>query len=198
MKILLLLLTFGLVAPRVSAYRLIYKEQLYELYHVHFYQHPERIAENVYWLERALRADFANPLNALARIEDETEWERYRYLFTMHVYLKLTELYLRWGSKFDKQVAYFYNFPWRNQNLKSLQRAEALYSHATIYWEEAKIWSDRAAGLHWTYLEEIQNWHDEHWRIEQGELNYQTIIDRQLTRLERVRATFEAMNEDTY
>jgi hypothetical protein len=56
-----------LIAGNVHAYRLIYREQLYGLYHQHFTMYPERIAENVYWLEQALRSDFANPLNALRR-----------------------------------------------------------------------------------------------------------------------------------
>ncbi len=82
----------------LGAYRLIYREQLYQLHHRQLYNYPLDIAENIHWLETALRADFANPLNALAHIENETEWEKYRQLFTMHLHLKLTELYLLWAT----------------------------------------------------------------------------------------------------
>lgn len=185
-------------ASPLEAYRLIYKEQLYELYHVHLYQYPERIKENIYWLEQVQEADFANPLHALARIENEREWEWYRYLFSMHINLKLTELYLRWGSKYNKFQAYFYNYPWKEDNLESLEIAESLFEQARYYWSEAQRWSERAVDFRWLSLEEIQNWEDEHHRIVNGELDYGFIIDRHLRRLRDVRAAFEAMDENTY
>jgi hypothetical protein len=185
-------------ASPLEAYRLIYKEQLYELYHVHLYQYPERIKENIYWLEQVQEADFANPLHALARIENEREWEWYRYLFSMHINLKLTELYLRWGSKYNKFQAYFYNYPWKEDNLESLAIAESLFEQARYYWSEAQRWSERAVDFRWLSLEEIQNWEDEHHRIVNGELDYGFIIDRHLRRLRDVRAAFEAMDENTY
>ncbi|MFO7780888.1 MAG: hypothetical protein R6W94_04615 [Spirochaetia bacterium] len=197
-RLLVIALVLFLAADSVAAYRLIYKEQLYELYHVHFYQYPERIAENVKWLQMALQADFANPLYALAEIENKTEWERYRNLFMMHVNLKLVELHLRWASKYNKQVAYFYNAPWRDDNLESLERAESLFEVALAYWEEALSWSEEAWQLQFVHLEEIQNWADENHRIETGELDYEAIIGRHLERLRAVRAEFEAMDESTY
>ncbi len=193
--LLLLVVSFP---SSLSAYRVTYKEQYYRLYHIQFYQYPERITENVFWLQQALRADFANPLNALAVIETPREWERYRYLFTMHVNLKLTELYLRWASKYFKHDAYFYNYPFQRQNLESLQIAEELLNRAIPYWNEAKLWSTIASQVPGVYLEEIQHWHDEHHRIEKGDLDYEAIINRHLDRLEEVRSGFLRMNELTY
>ncbi len=182
----------------VHAYRLIYKEQLYELYHVHLYQHPTRIAENIYYLEQVLRADFANPLYALARITTKKEWEWYRHLFMMHVNLKLVELYLRWGSKYMKFEAYFYNYPWKRQNLESLEKAESLFRFATVYWEEALDYSDRAKDTRYLHLQDIQNWEDEHARIQNGDLDYDFIINSHLEKLKNVREAFEEMDASTY
>ena len=192
----LILLCVPVVSP--SAYRLVYREQLYELYHRHFAMYPERIAENVYWLEQALRSDFANPLNALATIENEREWEWYRYLFSMHINLRLTDLYLLWGTQYMKFEAYFYNAPWQRQNLESLDRAEELFSYASVYWTEAQRWSREAASFRFLHLEEIQYWEDEHDRIRAGELDYERIIERHLDRVAEVRSAFEAMDESTY
>jgi hypothetical protein len=192
------LLLVCLLAQPAWSYRLIYKEQLYELFHVQFYQYPERIAENVKWLQMALDADFANPLYALAEIEDRTEWERYKRLFMMHVNLKLVELHLRWASKYNKQAAYFYNAPWRDDNLESLERAESLFNVALAYWDDAVAWSEEAWKLQGVHLEEIQKWADENHRIETGELDYEAIIARHQQRLEETRAAFEAMDENTY
>ncbi|AFG37608.1 hypothetical protein [Spirochaeta africana] len=199
LTLVLIMLIGSLLPERAFAYRIIYKEQLYRLYHQHLYQYPERIAENIHWLEQALRADFVNPLNALAVIRTETEWERYRHLFTLHLNLKLIEQYLAWGNRFNKREAYFFNAPFRRQNLESLETAETLFRYALVYWEEALEQVAIIDNLpRWIHLEEIQRWEDDYHRIATGDLDYGAIIGRHLDRLERVRADFEAMDETTY
>ncbi|MFW6368454.1 MAG: hypothetical protein ACOCZ9_01840 [Spirochaetota bacterium] len=192
-----IILLFG-TAPPLFSYRLLYKEQLYELYHRQFYDPPLNLNENIYWLERAVRADFANPQHALARIETEEDWERYRYLFNMHLNLKLTELYLAWANRFNKEEAYFYNYPWTDLNLESLERAEDLFHYALLYWDEAKVWSQRAFEMRTVELERVQHWVDQSYRIETGDLDYERIINRHLERLYNVREDFMDMDADTY
>jgi hypothetical protein len=194
-----LLLALLLLSPVVgSAWRIQYKEQYYKLYHEHLHEYPADVTESMYYLDQALKADFANPLYALARISDKTDWERYRDLFMMHVNLRLVYLSLTLGSKFDKRVAYFYNAPWKRQNLESLQTAEQVYRSAIGYWEEARGWSAKAWGLRDVHLAQIQEWEDESFRIETGDLDYRDIIDDQLARVARVRAEFEKMGPGTY
>jgi hypothetical protein len=192
-----LLLLLLAAVPRADCYRVLYAEQYYKLYHQHFYQYPEDSLENIYYLEQALQADFANPLYALARIADPQEWAQYRALFKMHANLKLVELYLTLGSKYDKATAYFYNAPWKRQNLESLEMAEAAYRQALGYWREALAWAARVPRLRYN-LEEIQRWEDEWKRIVVGDLDYREIIEGHLRRLGRVRAEFQAMDSTTY
>ncbi|MDR0324313.1 MAG: hypothetical protein LBI12_07695 [Treponema sp.] len=178
-----------------NGYFVTYKEQYYRLFHLHYVQYPDDSMENIYWLEQALKADFANPLYALALIEDETQWEKYRYLFTMHIYLKLIEQYLFLGNKWNKRNAYFYNAPWRDQNLESLETAETCYRTALYYWDEAVAWAEKANGrrFRWINLQKVQYWEDEAFRIENGTLNYGRTIRRELASLERVRERFQKM-----
>jgi hypothetical protein len=187
------------VAPsrKAEAYRILYAEQYYRLYHLHFYQYPDDSMENIFYLEQALKSDFANPLYALARIENGQQWAQYRLLFKMHVNLKLVELYLTLGSKYDKMAAYFYNAPWKEQNLDSLDKAEQAYRVALAYWKEALGWAARTQHLGFN-LEGIQKWEDEWKRILTGDLDYQEIITGHLSRVQRVRRTFQAMDENTY
>lgn len=192
---ILLLLLF--ISLPVHSYKILYAEQFYRLYHLHFYQYPEDINENIWYLEMALKSDFCNPLNALARIENKREWEKYRHLFYMHVNLKILEQYRLMGSKFDKQVAYFYNAPWQEENLKSLQVAEMNYRKALYYWDEARKWAYQAAQSR-IHLEEVQKWEDESYRIVNRELDYRKILQKDLARLDKVRNDFENMDEDTY
>lgn len=194
-----ILLVFVVAMP-VFSYVVQFKEQFYRLYHIHYNQYPDDIMENIYWLERAVEADFANPLYALAKITTKEDWEKYRYLFMMHLNLKLVEQHLRLGSKWDKQVAYFYNAPWKEQNLDSLETAETCYKTALYYWNEAKLWAEKAnmRKFRFLFLTDLQNWEDERERIATGSLDYERTIGRELARLEKVRADFLAMDENTY
>jgi hypothetical protein len=197
MKRFILLGAFIILSNSAHAYTILYAEQYYKLYHLHFYQYPEDTLENIWYLEQALKADFANPLYALAKINNPKEWERYRNLFKMHANLRLVQLNLTLANGWDKKVAYFYNAPWKEENLASLDQAEQIYEFARTYWDEAKKWSVLAkkSRLH---LPEIQNWEDESYRIETGELDFNHTIDKQLTRLEKVRKQFQNMNGSTY
>lgn len=179
------------------AYKLFYAEQLYELYHRHLHQDSDSIMENIVWLEEALEAPFANPLYALARIESPGEWKHYRYLFKMHVNLLLVELHLRLGYRYYKQRPYFYNAPWRDQNLESLETAETLFRTALYYWEQSVSWSQKLYGSPY-HLNDVQKWEDDNYRIRTGDLDYGDIIGEHLRQLEEVRAAFERMDEDTY
>ncbi len=181
-------------------YRLRYKEQLYGLYHRHLTMYPEKYAENIYWLEQVLRSDFANPLNALALIEDKRAWEWYRNHFDLHINLLLTRLYLQWGKSYGREKVYFYNAPWKEQNLKSLEKAESLYAFSTVYWKEVLKNVEKIDAMDELFfsLSDIQHWEDEHLRIKLGTLDYQKIIARERRKNESFIAEFQAMDKNTY
>ncbi len=193
----LLILLFAVTELSFS-YKLLYAEEYYKLYHQNLYQYPEDYTGNIWFLEQALSRPFVNPLNALTRIDNRKEWERYRYLFYMHVNLKLVDLYRRLGSSYDKRVAYFYNAPWKEDNLKSLEIAENYYKLAFYYWNEATKWQKKVKETKYYFLENIQNWEDERVRIGSGELDYGDILTGDIEHLEKVRADFEAMDGSTY
>jgi len=180
----------------VNSYFVTYKEQYYRLFHVHHIQYPDDSMENIYWLEQAMKADFANPLYALTLIENEVQWEKYRYLFNMHINIKLIEQYLFLGNKWNKRKAYFYNAPWKEQNLESLETAETCYRAALYYWDEALKWHEKAneKRFRWINLQKVQFWEDEVFRIENGTLDYGKTIKRELDLLQKVREKFQAMD----
>jgi hypothetical protein len=195
-----LFLLFLISSTPLWSYRINLAEQYYQLYHQHFYYYPDDIAENVHYLQMALHSDFANPLNALAIIENEKQWEKYRYLFYMHVNLELVDCFIKWAGKFDKFNAYFFNYPWKSANLDSLDNAEKLYKQALVYWDDALEWSTTASDdtFAWMYLTDIQSWEDENYRIQTGDLDYGEIIQAHLDRLEKVRQEFQAMGPESY
>jgi hypothetical protein len=180
----------------LKADRIQYKEQYFRLYHLHYIQYPDDTMENIYWLEKTLQADFANPLYAAALIENEAQWEKYRYLFMMHVNLKLIEQYLFLGNKWNKRHAYFYNAPWKEQNLESLETAETCFKTALFYWQDAMTWAGKAQERRFRFinLEQVQYWQDEAQRIERKALDYEMIIRRELALLQKVRERFQSMD----
>jgi hypothetical protein len=198
--LLTVIFLFMLPGAPLNAYFVTYKEQYYRLYHLHYIQYPDDTMENIYWLEQALKADFCNPLYALAGIENETQWEKYRYLFMMHLNLKLVEQHLLLGNKWNKRNAYFYNAPWKEQNLDSLNTAETCYRTALYYWNEALSWATKAQEKRFFFinLEKIQFWEDEAGRIGDGSLDYGKTITRELKLLQNIREKFQAMDENTY
>jgi len=199
MRKFLLIIVIGLfLIGSLGAYNLMYAEQYYKLYHQHFYQYPQNINENIFYLEWALKSDFVNPLNAMTPIETPEEWERYRKLFTVHVNLKLVEQYRILGSKYDKFDAYFFNYPFKRANLESLECAEYYYKTALYYWEQALFWADQIEDKPWFTFENLSNWEDEIFRMRTGDLDYEEFIGNDLKRLSEVREAFEAMGPGTY
>lgn len=182
------------------SYDIKYLEGFYSLYVENFYQYPKDVNRNIYYLKSSLQADFRNPLYAIAKIENKIQWEKYRYLMYMHINLKLVDSFLQLAKGLDKREAYFYNAPWKEYNIKSLNEAELYYMEAKIHWVDALEWSSKAADdeFMFLYIEDIITFEDESQMIQTGELDYNKIIDKHLKRLNKVRDKFKAMDENTY
>ena len=192
------LVLFFIPLQNADAYMVKYKEDWYKLFHVHYQQYPDDCMENIYWLEKAVEADFCNPLYADAKITTEKEWEKYRYLFQMHINLKLIEQHLRLGRVYDKKCIYFYDAPWKEEYLSNMEKALSCYKAGLYYWKEAKIWYEKANAptFRFLFIEDLQFWEDERERIFTGELNYEKIINREITRLEKNISELKAMDEN--
>ena len=177
-----------------------YKEDYYRLYHIHYAQTPDDCIENIWYLEQAVKADFANPYYAMAKIENENQWEKYRYLFMMHINLKLVEQHLRIARKFDKKVVYFYDAPWKDEYLRNLKTAYNYYNAGYYYWNEAKLWAEKAgiSKFNFLYITDLQNWEDERERIATGELDYEKMLNRETTRVKKLIDELVAIDEKTY
>lgn len=180
------------------SYFVSFKEQYYSLFHQHYQQYPDDVMENIYWLEQAVMADFANPRYAEAKIENEIQWEKYRYLFMMHINLKLAEQHMRLALNWDRFVAYFYDAPWKEQYIRDLETAESCYKAGLYYWSEAQLWAEKASQkqFRFVFLTDIQFWEDELYRINDGSLNYERTINRELARLTKMKETYTAMDSE--
>ena len=200
-KICLFSFIFAFLLPQdLNAYMVKYKEDFYKLYHVHYQPYPDDCIENIYWLEKAVEADFCNPLYAMAKIETEKQWEKYRYLFQMHVNLKLIEQHLRLGRIYDKKCVYFYDAPWKDEYLNNLEKTLSCYEAGLYYWQEAKLWFEKAnaSSFNFLFITELQNWEDERERIKTGELNYEKMLNREIERVKKAIDELLAMKSKSY
>lgn len=195
----IIVLSFAGMSPS-SAYMCKYKEDFFRLYHVHYQQQPDDVIENIYWLEQAVKSDFCNPLYAYAKIENEQQWEKYRYLFQMHLNIKLIEQHLRLGRIYDKKAAYFYDAPWKDEYLRNLQKAKTCYEICYTYWQEASLWAEKAneGKFKFLFITNLQNWEDERERMNNGKLDYKKTLDRELARLDKVIEDLEAMDKKQF
>lgn len=184
----------------IHAYMVKYKEDYYKLFHVHYQQYPDDVMENIYWLEQAVKADFCNPLYAPCKINSQDEWEKYRYLFMMHVNLKLIEQHLRLGRTYDKKNVNFYDAPWKDLYIENLEKTLSCYQAGLYYWQEAKLWAEKAGTKKFRFmnLQDIQYWEDERERINTGSLDYEKILNREIERVQKNIEGFKNMDESIY
>lgn len=180
---------------KTDAYMVKYKEDYYKLYHVNYKQRPDDCIENIYWLEKAVRADFCNPLYAKAKITNEDQYEKYRYLFMMHLNLKLIEQHIRLGRNYDKVAFCFYEAPWKDEYRRNLEKTKAAYETGYYYWKEACLWAEKAniGKFKFLFIQELQNWEDERERISNGKLDYKFMLDRELKRVNENIAKIDAL-----
>lgn len=200
MKRLFICILFLLCSLNIFSWPLLYAEQYYKLYHQHFYSTVESTDENIFYLQQALKADFANPLNALTKIENETEWACYRALFRMKCSQLILEEYRKQASKFDKQKAYFYNQPYRHIILRSLDVALLNYRKALACWPDVLSYAEETGKPQYRYIhfDSLYKWQEDAWRIRTGDLDYDKIIRKDIARLESVKKELEEMDENTY
>lgn len=197
LSILAFIIVFTQIPQESYSYMVKYKEDWYKLYHVHYQQYPDDCMENIYWLERAVEADFCNPLYTGIKFTTEKEWEKYRYLFMMHINLKLIEQHMRLGRIYDKKEIYFYDAPWKDEYLRDLEKALSCYKAGLHYWQEAKLWCEKAnaSSFNFLFITAKQNWEDERERIKSGELNYEKILNREIKRVEKNIKELEVMDK---
>ncbi|MBN2651006.1 MAG: hypothetical protein JXR63_01385 [Spirochaetales bacterium] len=192
-KYLAVLFIFAFSSQIFSLKPVRYAEEFYNIYHRHLHMYNADVFESMLYLEHALAADFINPLYALAKIENESEWEQYKNLFKMHCNLEMVRMYRLMAFRHDKRKAYFYNKEFKKQNLDNLYIAKEYYKMGLYYWDQANIYAKKANETR-HFFEELQNWADEKYMILTGELDFKRIIERDLRHVESVIADFEAMD----
>lgn len=190
----LLMLLFPLLSPTaVHARRLYYAEEFY-LYVINLYPVNQSLERNIRFMQWALVAPFDNPVRSLTTIENENDWARYKTLFKLHVNLLIIDSYLQLGRRFDKEHLFFFNLWYAKELHESFLIARYYYETALLYWNEAQYYARAADGLEGRIG--IDDWEDDLFLIQGGELDYSRIIAEHLARLDsKIRSVEEYLIE---
>ncbi|UGQ17565.1 hypothetical protein [Borrelia sp. RT1S] len=172
--------------------KFFYAEQWYVTFNTQMKRRPQNFKRNIFLLKNALDFPFGNPQYSLAKVETKEEWDKYKLLFKMHVNLLLVKQHLYLGDLFDTRHVHFYKTPRKNGILENLNKAANFYKIAVSYYKEALTLHKKLKGYKSTIIQSdgIENWEDEHYRIEIKELDYFDIIEKELTRIEKTKNFF--------
>jgi hypothetical protein len=184
-----------ITAPVIAhARRLYYAEEFY-LYVMNLHQVNPSLERNIRFMQWALEAPFDNPVRSLALIKTENDFKRYKTLFKLHVNLLIIDSYLQLARRFDKEHIYFFNLWYAKELKESFTIARYYYETALVYWDEVEKFAALASEIPGAI--DIDQWEDDLWLIQNGELDYKSIIDEHLDKLNSKLATVEGYLSDT-
>ncbi len=165
-------------------------EDYYELVGLRQHYGENDLRRDIYFLKISLQKKFRHPKNALCSIQSEEEYYKYRNLLFMHFNLRIMRSYMRLGSLYDKRHLYFYNLDFAPDLKESFNIAEGFYKEAIPYWEKARDHADKANEV--PYDLDIGTIETERFEIVTGKLDYGSIIDNHLAKLNKKQLTVQA------
>ena len=166
--------------------KLKFKEEFYRLYYLPSYANKYDYARNIFWLEIAIKAPWAPPIQALIISEDERSYQKYQLMLYFHLNYLMARNTMYWASRYDKHEPVWFNKTYKEDILKSLEIAKYHYNNSLYYWQEML-----------NYKEQIQQIHDRHlnlefinnviFKIDQNDINFERVINRQLKHIEKTK-----------
>ena len=81
--------------------------------------------------------------------------------------------------------------------LRNLEKCLSFYQAGLYYWQEAKLWCEKAntADFKFLFITAKQAWEDERERISTGKLDYEKILNREIKRVEKNIEQLNQMSE---
>lgn len=168
-----------------------YLEDYYELYGMKQYYNENSLRRNIERLRTGLSSKFRHPSMALARVETQEEYLKYRHLMFMHMNILIMRNYLRIAARYDKRQINFYHRDFAREIQESLTAAEGLYRQAQPYWDVAKDHAFRASEIKITL--DLGFIESERKSIIRGDLDYGKIIGGYLGKLQAKRERLAAL-----
>jgi hypothetical protein len=151
-----------------------YVEDFYLLYGLTLYYDENSLRENIRKLQLALLTKFRHPSQAIVKIENENEYEKYKNLMLMRINYLLMRDTMKIAARYDKQKIYFYNLDYAKCIDESLDTADSLYAEALPFWKETKIYAEKAS--QYKITTELSSMESDRYSIIHGETDFAKII----------------------
>ncbi len=190
MKYLKIGILFLLLIEITHARKLRYKEEFYRLYYLPQYSSQSDYNRNIFWLQVAMDVQFAPPIQALTICKTEKQYKKYRLLLKMHLNYLMAKNQIFIAARYDKHEPLWFNRPYKEDILKSLDIAEYHYKCAENYWNEMMKYKKQAKAIKKTRIE-LDFLEDMIYKVDSKEVNYKRVVDRQLNKLEKTKAFFD-------
>lgn len=188
LKKILLFLLYSLVL--LQARKLYYKEEFYRMYYLPQMFNNEDLQRGSFYLQLARAARFAPPIQALVICKTEDEYEKYKLLIRMHLSYLMAKNELFLAARYDKHEPVFFNKPYADHILESLDIAEYHYRCAGEYWQEMLDFKSRAQSQYPKIRTPLEFTEDLMVRIDSGELDLDRVMNRKLEKIIKTRAFF--------
>ena len=175
-----------------NAGKLRYKEEFYRLYYLPQYSSQTDYNRNIYWLQMAMKIQFAPPIQALTICKTKKQYEKYRLLLKMHLNYLMAKNHVYIAARYDKHEPVWFNQPYKEDILKSLDIAEYHYQCAENYWNEMLKYKEAAEIIKKTRIE-LDFLEDMIHKVNVEDVNYKRVVDRKLNKLKKTRLFFNSM-----
>jgi len=182
--LIILFITISIFHVSAKPSKLIFIEQLYNLYEKNLMSNQTNNKKNIFWLENSLNLPNIHPSQAIVVTKTWEEYVKYKILLRFHIYYLLTKEYMGWGWEFDKRDVVFYNMTWAEDLKKSFELAKSRYLLAQHYWEKTKLYASEANKIDividWVKIEDLAYQIDN----EEFDYDYDTVIEMRLNSIE--------------
>lgn len=181
---IILFISINLINITSRPSKLIYIEQIYNLYEKNLIANQSNNKKNIFWLENSLNLPNIHPSQAIVVTSTWEEYVKYKILLRFHIYYLLTKEYMGWGWQFDKRDVVFYNMTWAEDLKNSFEIAKSRYEIALHYWEKTKLYASEAnkinVYLDWAQIEDLA------YKIDNDifDYDYEIVIDERLKSIE--------------
>jgi len=165
-------------------------EDYYVLYGLKQHYNENTIRINIGYLETALKCNFRFPSQALVKIRSDKEYHKYRNLMFMHINLLIMRGHMTIASRYDRIEVKFYDPVFSKEINESLDIADKYYREALPFWQEARKYSREAGRIKITT--NLSFMESERFSINNGNLNFEKIINTHLKNIEKKRSKLAA------
>ena len=193
-RLLIVLSLFFILASDLYSRKLRYMEEFYRLYYLPQYFNKYDLRRNMVWLQTALKCHFDQPIRALVPVKTEREYEKYQMLLMTHINYLMTKNSVFLGARFDKHEPRFYNKPFKEDILKSLEWARYYYQTALNYWDIVLDYKEIVEEYDDVEVD-IKFVNDLMYKIEVGDVDYYRVVNRKLEQLEEKIEYYKQMQD---